>query len=87
MTMMSTVVAVALGVVPVHSDGTVQLISDTDRRRIGSYDESVDDTGTTHLKGFDRRSGQPYHITINPFGRVEGSVGDTVVTFQVQPKA
>ena len=87
MTMMSTIVAVALGVVPVQADGTVQLISQTDQRRIGSYDESVDDTGTTHLKGFDRASGQPYHITVNPFGRVEGSVGDTIVTFTVQKKA
>ena len=87
MTMMSTIVAVALGLVPVQSDGTVQLISDTDQRRVGSYQENVDDTGTTHIKGFDRRSGQPYHLTINPFGRVAGSVGDTVVTFTVQSKA
>jgi len=87
MTMMSTIVAVALGMVPVQADGTVQLISQTDQRRVGRYDESVDDTGTTHLKGFDRSSGQPYHITVNPFGRVEGAVGDTIVTFTVQTKA
>ena len=87
MTMMTTVVAVALGVAPVQADGTVQPISASDARRIGRYHESVDDTGTTHLKGFDRRSNAPYHITVNPFGRVEGAVGDMVVSFNVQPKA
>ena len=87
MTMMSTIVAVALGLVPVHADGTVKPISAADRSLIGHYDETVDDTGTTHLKGFDRQSGKPYHLTINPFGRVEGSVGNAVVTFTVQPAA
>ena len=87
MTMMSTIVAVALGVVPVQADGTVQPISGSDLRRIGRYHESVDDTGTTHLKGFDRRSNAPYHITVNPFGRVEGSIGNAIVTFQIQTRA
>lgn len=87
MTMMPTIVAVALGLVPVQADGTVQPVTNSDLRRIGSYHESVDDTGTTHLKGFDRRSNAPYHITVNPFGRVEGSIGDMVVTFRVQTKA
>ena len=87
MTMMPTIVAVALGLVPVQADGPVQPVSDSDLRRVGLYHESVDDTGTTHLKGFDIRSNAPYHITVNPFGRVEGSIGDMVVTFRVQTKA
>jgi hypothetical protein len=87
MTMMPTIVAVALGLVPIQTDGTVGQLDATDVRRIGHYRESVDDTGTTHLQGMDRASGRPYHITINPFGRVEGSIGDTVVTFTVQTRA
>ena len=83
MTIMTTIVGVALGLSPVQSDGTVEPISKSDARLIGRYSETVDDTGTTHLRGVNRRTGQPFHITVNPFGRVEGSVGTTVVTFQV----
>lgn len=83
MTMMTTIVAVALGLAPVQPDGTVQPVSDEQARSIGQFSETVDDTGTTHLKGFDRKSDRFFHITVNPFGRVEGSVGDWVVTFQV----
>jgi hypothetical protein len=45
----------------------------------------VDDTGTTHLRGVNRRTGESFHITVNPFGRVEGAVGEKVVSFHVSP--
>ena len=83
MTMMSTIIAVALGMTPVPADGTVALVGPDTERMIGRYSETVDDTGTTHLRGVNRTTGQPFHLTVNPQGRVEGSVGDRVVTFRV----
>lgn len=87
MTMMTTIVAVALGLTPIGKDGIVQPVSAKDAREIGRYSETVDDTGTTHLRGVDRRTGADFHLTVNPFGRVEGSVGNWVVTFQVSETA
>ena len=83
MTMMTTIVGVALGLTPIQSDGTVQPASDRDAQLIGRYHETVDDTGTTHLQGFNRQTGEAFHLTVNPYGRVEGSVGDWVVEFHV----
>jgi len=85
MTMMTTVVAVALGVTPVQGDGTVQPIGNQDESMIGSFTETVDDTGTAHLRGVSPLTGESFHITVNPHGRVEGSVGESFVTFRVQP--
>lgn len=87
MTMMPTIVAVALGLVPIQSDGSVRPLDNIDLRQIGRYVESVDDTGTTHIQGRDRRNGYYYHLTVNPFGRVEGTIGDKVITFNVQTRA
>ena len=87
MTTMPTIISIALGLTPVPSDGTVNLVNAQTEQLIGRYKETVDDTGTTHLRGFDRHSGRPYHITVNPYGRVEGSVGDWVVTFNVRDAA
>jgi hypothetical protein len=81
MTVMTTIVAVALGLTPVQGDGTVQPVNDSTTRVIGRYSETTDDTGTTHLQGINRRTGESFHITVNPYGRVEGSVGEKVVTF------
>jgi hypothetical protein len=83
MTMMTTIVAVALGLTPVGHDGTVQPISADQERSIGRYSETTDDTGTTHISGINRNTGQTFYLTVNPHGRVEGSVGEWVVTFQV----
>jgi len=83
MTMMSTIIAVALGLTPVPADGTVALVGADTEQMIGRYSETVDDTGTTHLRGINRKTGQSFHLTVNPHGRVEGSVGDWVVTFRV----
>ena len=87
MTMMTTIIGVALGLTPVQPNGNVQPLNDRDARIIGRYSETTDDTGTTHLKGVTRRTGEFFHLTVNPFGRVEGSVGDWVVTFQVKDAA
>jgi hypothetical protein len=84
MTMMTTIIAVALGLTPVHGDGTVRPISNHDESMIGSFTETVDDTGTTHLRGVNRMTGELYHITVNPHGRVQGSVGGSHVTFNVR---
>lgn len=83
MTLMTTIVSVALGLTPIPADGKVQLTGDPAMRLIGRYSETTDDTGTTHLKGVNRRTGESFHITVNPFGRVEGSVGEKLVTFHV----
>ena len=83
MTLMTTIVGVALGLTPVPADGKVQSADDSTMRLIGRYSETTDDTGTTHLKGVNRRTGEYFHITVNPFGRVEGSVGEKIVTFNV----
>jgi hypothetical protein len=88
MSMMSTIVAVALGLAPIGHDGTVQPVSDDQARSaIGRFSETTDDTGTTHLTGMNRKTGEQFYLTVNPFGRVEGSVGNWVVAFQVSKAA
>lgn len=84
MTMMTTIIGVALGLTPVPAEGAIVPISAQHDYRIGSFSETTDDTGTTHLIGSDRNTGRPFHITVNPYGRVEGTVGDWEVSFQVQ---
>lgn len=83
MSMMTTIVAVALGLTPIGQDGTVQPINDDQAEQIGRFSESTDDTGTTHLTGINRDTGETFYLTVNPYGRVEGSVGKWPVTFQV----
>ncbi|WP_395623788.1 hypothetical protein [Sphingomonas daechungensis] len=87
MTMMTTIVAVALGLTPIGHDGTVKPISNDQARQIGRFTETTDDTGTTHLVGINRDTGEQFHLTVNPYGRVEGSVGNWAVTFQVSNAA
>ena len=80
---MNSIISIALGLTPVQADGTVRAVDAAQTNVIGRFSESVDDTGTTHLMGVDPKTGKPYHLTVNPQGRVEGSVGDWVVTFQL----
>jgi hypothetical protein len=87
MSMMTTVVAVALGLTPVGQDGVVQPISADQERMIGRLSETTDDTGTTHLTGINRNTGEQFYLTVNPYGRVEGSVGNWAVTFQFSKTA
>jgi hypothetical protein len=83
MTIMTTIVAVALGLTPIGHDGIVQPVSEDQARTIGRLSETTDDTGTTHLTGINRNTGEEFYLTVNPYGRVEGSVGNWAVTFQV----
>ena len=85
MTIMTTIVAVALGLASIGQNGRVELVGEQDIKSIGRYSETIDDTGTTHLRGVNRRTGESFHITVNAFGRVEGAVGEKVVSFQVKP--
>jgi hypothetical protein len=86
---MNAVLAVALGLVPVKSGQEVQVIhfNPSDYAGIGRYDQSTDRSGTTHLRGFDRVTGRPFDIAVASDGRVEGTVGETCVTFSVSEGA
>jgi len=87
---MNAVLAVALGLAPMKSGQEVQVIqynpSDYSGL-IGRYNQSTDRGGTTHLSGFDRLTGRPFDIAVAKDGRVEGTVGDTYVTFSVSEAA
>ena len=87
---MNAVLAVALGLAPVKTGHDVQAIqvNPSDYAGlIGGYSQSTDRSGTTHLTGFDRVSGRPFDIAVAKDGRVEGTVGDTFVTFSVSERA
>ena len=85
--LMTTVVAVALGFAPVNSDGSVATSRDNYSNLVGRYTQTVDRTGTTHLRGFNRVSGAAYDLRVRTDGRVEGEVGAWYVTFQVKNAA
>jgi len=80
---MTTVVAVALGFAPVKDNGPAQVVSGDYTNIVGRYSETVDRKGITHLTGFNRLSGAPYDLTVDADGKVEGTVGDSYVTFTV----
>jgi hypothetical protein len=82
--LISTVVAVALGVAPVNPDN--QVIAGDYSSQIGRYSQFVDRRGTTHLRGRDAR-GVSYDLVMDRNGFVEASVGDRVVSFRVKQQA
>jgi hypothetical protein len=82
--LISTVIAVALGVAPVSSDS--QIVSGDYSSQIGRYSQSVDRSGTTRLRGYDR-NGASYELMIDRRGFVEATVGDRIVTFRVREAA
>ena len=87
---MNAVLAVALGLAPVKSGQEVQVIQYNPSDYSGlisRYNQSTDRGGTTHLSGFDRLTGRPFDIAVAKDGRVEGTVGDTYVTFRVSEAA
>jgi hypothetical protein len=87
---MNAVLAVALGLAPMKSGQEVQVIQFNPgdyAGLIGRYDQSTDRSGTTHLRGFDRMTGRPFDIAVASDGRVEGTVGETYVTFSVSERA
>jgi hypothetical protein len=78
--LVSTVVAVALGIAPVQPDGRVTGNYDN---IVGRYVQTVDASGKTHVRGC-RLNGAAYELTLDKYGNVEGSVGDWSVTFRIQ---
>lgn len=81
--MMSTVVAVALGLTPLPSDGSAELIAGDYSTQVGHYSQFTDHRGTTFLKGQNRR-GVAYELVIDKHGYVDGEVGERQVSFRVQ---
>lgn len=87
---MNAVLAVALGLAPVNPSLDTQVIqykAADYAGMIGRYYQSTDRSGTTHLRGFDSVTGRPFDIAVARDGRVEGTVGETVVSFTVSERA
>ena len=87
--LISTIVAVALGVTPVKDSRAPQLVQIDQARvtaQVGRYKQSQDKDGKTHVRGFDRL-GRSYDLAIDAAGHVEGRVGDWNVTFDVRDPA
>ena len=80
MILMSTVIAVALGLAPVKRDGSV--VGDYSAV-VGRYSQTSE-RGTIYARGFDRLTGAPYDVVMDKDGYVEAEVGDWTVTFRVQ---
>jgi hypothetical protein len=81
--LVSTVVAVALGLTPIQQANTAQIVTGDYAGQIGHYSHYVDRRGTTHLRGRDRR-GVAYELAMDKDGYVQASIGDRVVTFRAQ---
>ncbi len=81
--LMSTIVAVALGLAPVQQGSGAQIVSGDYSAKVGQFAQYVDRHGTTHLKGRDRR-GIAYDLVMDKHGYVEANFGDQVVYFRVQ---
>jgi hypothetical protein len=81
--LMSTVVAVALGIAPVNHDGSVAVASKDYSGEVGHYTQVVDRRGTTHVRGRDGR-GRPYELIVSKSGYVEASVGERDISFRVE---
>lgn len=81
--MMSTVIAVALGIAPVNQGGSPAPVNGDYSSEVGRFSQVVDRRGMTHLRGFDRRSGAPFDLALDKSGNVEGTVGDWVVNLHV----
>jgi hypothetical protein len=80
--LMTTVVAVALGLTPVKDD-SLHRISGDYSKAVGQYSQTVDRNGAVHLKGYSPAAGTTYDVTVHKNGDVEGSVGAWAVTFHV----
>ena len=87
---MNAVLAVALGLAPVNPRLETQVIqfNPTDYAGLlGRYQQSVDRHGNTRLTGYDRLTGRPFDIAVGKNGQVEGTVGETYITFTVSEAA
>lgn len=79
----STVVAVALGVAPVQGTSSGEYVAGDYSADVGRYSQFVDRRGTTYVKGFDRR-GVRYDLVMDKRGYVEANIGERVVSFRVK---
>ncbi len=87
--LISAIVAVALGVVPVNESKVPQLVQVDEAKiadQIGRYRQFQGRDGKTHVRGFDRL-GQWYDLAIDSKGHVAGEVGNLYVTFDVADPA
>jgi hypothetical protein len=82
--MMSTILAVALGMAPVKEDGRPQLVQvdPQTEQMVGRYSQTIDRRGRTHVRGSDRL-GREYELTLDGRGNVDGTVGPWSVSFHV----
>jgi hypothetical protein len=84
--LMSTIVAVALGLAPTQQAGN-QFVSGDYSKQVGQFSQYVDRRGTTHVSGHDHW-GVPYELVMDRNGYVEASVGSSwIVQFQVKEAA
>jgi hypothetical protein len=87
--MISAIVAVALGVVPVNESKAPQLVNVDEAKiasQIGRYRQYQGRDGKTHVRGFDRL-GRSYDLSIDSKGHVTGEAGNLYVTFDVADPA
>ena len=84
MSITTSILAVAIGLVPVPRNGHVAPISPADARMIGRLKQTVDGAGNIHLAGFARHTGQAFELVVEPDGDVSGSVGDFDVSFNAK---
>ena len=80
---MTTVVAVALGLTPVTERSASQTVSGDYSAAVGRYSQTVDRRGTNHVRGVDSR-GVSYELVLDKRGYVEATVGERAVSFRVQ---
>ena len=79
----STVLAVALGIAPVKDSRSPQYVQVDEAQvaaEIGRYEQFVGKDGKTHIRGFDRL-GRSYDLTIDSNNHVQGQVGDWYVEY------
>lgn len=86
----SAIVAVAVGVMPVNYSSnapqTVMFDQAKIAAQVGSFAQSIRKDGSTEVRGFDRL-GRAYDLTITANGHVTGRVGSWDVTFDVTDAA
>ena len=81
--MMTTVVAVALGLAPVQESSAPQTVSGDYSAAVGRYSQTVDRRGTSYVRGVDSR-GVSYELVLDKRGYVEATVGERAVSFRVR---
>jgi hypothetical protein len=87
--LISTIVAVAVGITPIKESGSPQLVQVDEAKiaeQVGRFTQETRKDGSTRVRGFDRL-GRAYELAVDSKGHVQGHVGDWVVTFDVKEAA